>query len=120
MGGGQKTLGRRLSFKKDTPERYWYVLDGLRLVWYETVDGKEVGSAHMKDIEYIDSEDAVADSTSIVIHMTSKAVMNLVARSSRPNVSNGDYCKSWVSALRKAKSLVAGQFGSSTNTGMIF
>ena len=119
-GGAPKTLGRRLSFKKDTPERHWFVLDGLRLTWFDTVDGKELGAVHMNQVEYVDAEDAVVESTSIVIHMNDKTTMNLVARSNRPAVSHSAYCKGWVTALRKAKAQVAGQFGSSTNTGMIF
>lgn len=116
-----KTLGRRLSFKKDGPERYWYVLDGLRLGWHDTVDGKEIGTIHFKDVAYINTEDANADgSTVIVIQLTNKTALNLIARSNRPDVTNAQYCKAWVVAFRKAKDSVSGTFGSSTNTGMIF
>lgn len=74
----------------------------------------------MKDVECIMSEDAVEGSTSIVLNMTNKSVVNLVARSSRPDISSAEYCKGWLVALRRAKDAVGGTFGSSTVTGMMF
>jgi hypothetical protein len=117
---GSSTLSRRLSFKKDTPQRYWYVLDGMLLTWFDKVDGKELGKVHMKDVVSIDSEDATEGSTSIVIQVADKTAINLVLRSARPDVTHADYCKAWLVALRKAKSSVPTTFGSTAATGMFF
>ena len=92
----------------------------MLLTWYDKVDGKEVGNVHMKDVDAVNSEDATEGSTSIVLSLSNKSVINLVLRSGRPDVTNAEYCKAWLVALRKAKSSVPTSFGSTSTTGMLF
>ncbi len=59
-------------------------------------------------------------SVAFVLRLNDKSSVNLIATSSRPEVTDSQYCKQWVAALRKAQSIVPRSFGSAANTGMMF
>ncbi len=116
----KQTLARRLSFKKRAVDRFWFVLEGALLTWYQEVNGKELGHVHMKSVLGIESEESVKETSVFVIRLADKTSLNLQATSSRPDVSDSQYCKQWVTALRKGQELVARSFGSSVASGLMF
>eukprot|EP00051_Salpingoeca_urceolata_P032211 m.14678 g.14678 ORF g.14678 m.14678 type:complete len:321 (+) comp4872_c1_seq1:214-1176(+) len=63
---------RRLSLKKQKPERYFFVLDGALLSWYSQVDApQEVGFLHInkvKEMSYINEE----GTTRLCLHLNDK------------------------------------------------
>jgi hypothetical protein len=116
----KQTLARRLSIKKKSPDRFWFVLEGAMLTWFQDVNGKELGHVHLKSVVTIETEESVRESSAFVLRLADKTSLNLVATSSWPSVTDAAYCKQWVVALRKGRELVAHSFGSSANTGMMF
>jgi hypothetical protein len=114
------TLTRRLSFRKSAPDRFFFVLDGASLTWYEDVGGRQLGNIHMKDVEYVEMQDSVGETTAFALRMLDKSSHNFTATSSKPDVSDAHACLAWVAALRKARELIQGSFGTASNTGMMF
>ena len=51
---GKKTLSKRLSAKKGAQgKKYWYVIDGRLLSWFEDIKGEESGFLHLSKLKRI-------------------------------------------------------------------
>lgn len=95
---GKRTLGRRLSFRKNKPKRFFFVLDGKLLTWYDEPKGTELGFAHLGKALTLEPEDIASFS----IHFNDGTVKQLLAESTNPNVSSEDLCTSWKIAIKSA------------------
>merc|ERR1719460_2317586 len=103
---GKKTLGRRLSSRsKAVGKKYWFVIDGRLLEWYEKIDGEEVGFLHLsklKRITYVPDADGQARQFSLILKSGEKTTLE--CSSTDPNLSTHDYCMGWMGAIQKALS----------------
>jgi hypothetical protein len=116
----KQTLGRRLSFRKKMPDRYFFILEGASFTWYDDVGGAQSGNIHMKDVDYVEAEDSLGGRATFAIRMRDKTSTSFIATSSRPEVSDAQYCAAWVAVLRKARETLKDSFGSAANTKMMF
>eukprot|EP00039_Didymoeca_costata_P018522 m.333796 g.333796 ORF g.333796 m.333796 type:complete len:599 (+) comp17225_c0_seq1:231-2027(+) len=102
----KKGLGRRLSSRgKDKGKKYWYVIDGRLLSWFDDINGEEIGFLHLsklKRITYIPDADGQAKQFSLLLKTGQKIALQ--CHSTDPNMSTHDYCMSWMSAIQKALS----------------
>ena len=96
---GKKTLGRRLSFKRAKPKRFFYVLDAKLLTWYQEPKGKELGFIHLGKVSSIDHD---AHGISFTVHMKDGTRKDFSVESVDPNVTSHDMCADWVEALQSA------------------
>jgi len=103
---GKKTLGRRLSSRsKEKGKKYWFVIDGRLLEWYDKIDGEEVGFLHLsklKRITYVPDADGQARQFSLILKSGEKTTLE--CSSTDPNLSTHDYTMSWMSSIQKALS----------------
>lgn len=124
LKSGKKTLGRRLSFRKDKgPKRYWFVLHDEALHQYDKPSGKKIKEYLLSTVQSVDSDDLTVPGKSsnnfVLVDKQLEPVVSLKAASTNPNVTSDDYCQSWVSALSKALRERVGKFGDASNTALL-
>eukprot|EP00055_Hartaetosiga_balthica_P005033 m.14118 g.14118 ORF g.14118 m.14118 type:complete len:498 (+) comp4256_c0_seq1:147-1640(+) len=101
QNSGKKTLGRRLSMRKQKPKRFFFVVDGKLLTWFDEPHGEEVGFVHLGKVK-----DIVHDPPSSLfeLHIKGQPTVMYNVESPNPNVSADDLCDKWVNVLREATS----------------
>lgn len=96
---GKKTIGRRLSIKKAKPIRYWYVLDGKLLSWFNDVkDTDDVGFVHLGKMRSA-KLDLKGNQGFIVLSPREGKAMELIVESTDPNITSEQLAQSWFNCL---------------------
>ena len=99
---GKKTIGRRLSMKKKKPTRFWFVLDGKLLSWYNDVEDKEeVGFVHLGKIREVQANQVNGNCTLKLVAKDGKDI-ELMVESTDPNTSSEELMTSWQSSIEGA------------------
>lgn len=103
---GKKTLGRRLSLKKNVSSRYWYTIDGKLLTWAKGIDGEEVDFVHLGKVKQVNHAGNILE---IVLNVPAGSgpkakpkKLCLMCESDNPNMSNEELAASWVKAIEDA------------------
>ncbi|EGD77941.1 hypothetical protein PTSG_09576 [Salpingoeca rosetta] len=104
---GVKSLGRRFSFKKLKPLRYFFVLEGALLTWYKEVDGEEVDYVHLGKLREI-SFPQRTDNTAFTLVLGNDRLLEIECTSDKPGISDKDVFQDWVETLTRVRREVGG------------